>query len=91
MLLSEASNRVFVRRAGKIKKFFKCPVGFRKGKAVSSLSACFAPRQKASTRAKHSIAAKKKSASRAQKSKIANKKAIHFRLKRMNQALRGRR
>lgn len=91
MLLSEASSRVFVKRAGKLKKFFKCPSGFRKGKAVSTLSACFAPREKASTRQKHAAAARRKTAMRTQKSKVANRKAIHFKLKRLNKALRGRR
>ncbi len=91
MLLLELSNRIFVKRGNKIKKVFKCPAGFRKGKSVSSLSVCFAPREKASTRMKHAIAARKKAAARAQKTKVANRKAIHFRLKRLNQALRGRR
>jgi hypothetical protein len=90
-LLLELANRIFVKRGNKIKKVFKCPAGFRKGKAVSSLATCFAPRQKASTRIKHSIAARKKSAARVNKTKISNRKAIHFRLKRLNKALRGRR
>ena len=90
-LLSEISNRVYVRRGKTIKKVFRCPSGFRKGRAVSNPGMCFAPRKKASTRVKMANAARRKSAVRAMKARVANKKAIHFRLKRMNQMLRGRR
>ena len=91
MELEETTNRVYKRFGKTLKKVYRCPSGFRKGKVVSSLDTCFAPRKRASTRIKLAIAAKKRSAVRTQKTRIANKKSIHFRLKRLNNALRGRR
>ena len=90
-LLAEISNRVYVRRGKTIRKVFRCPSGFRKGRAVSNPSVCFAPRKKASTRVKIANAARRKAGVRMMKTRVANKKAIHFRLKRMNNQLRGRR
>ena len=87
----EETNRVYKRFGNTIKKVYRCPSGFRKGKTVSSLNTCFAPRKKASTRIKLAISAKKRSAVRKQKSRIASKKSIHFRLQRLNATLRGRR
>ncbi len=91
MILSELSNRIYARRSGKLKKVYRCPSGFRKGRAVSDPGVCFAPRKRASTRMKLSISARKKSKIRAMKTRITNRKATHFRLKRLNNMLRGRR
>ena len=91
MEIIETSNRVYVRRGKTIKKVYRCPSGFRKGRAVSNPGMCFAPRKSAATRNKMAIAARKKSAIRAQKTRVANRKAIHFKLQRLNKLLRGRR
>jgi len=91
MDINETSNRVYVRRGKTIKKVYRCPSGFRKGRAVSSPGMCFAPRKSATIRNKMAIAARKKSAIRAQKTRVSNRKAIHFKLKRLNNILRGRR
>lgn len=91
MELEEGTRRVFVRRGGVIKKAYKCSSGPRKGRAVSNPAQCFAPRKKASTRAKIARAARKKTAIRVLKSRVAKRKAIHFKLKRLNNMLRGRR
>ena len=87
----DESNRVYVRRGGKLKRVYRCPSGFRKGQAVANPATSFAPRKRASTRNKIAIASRRKSAIRVTKSRITNRKASHFRLKKLNNMLRGRR
>lgn len=91
MNINEGTRRVFIRRGGVIKKAYKCMSGPRKGRSVSNPSTCFAPRKKASTRAKIARATRKRTSIRVQKSRVAKRKAIHFKLKRLNNMLKGRR
>lgn len=90
MELLKEIERVYTRRGNKIKRVFRCPSGFRKGRKVANISTCFAKRKSPMLRNKMRISNKRTKVKRLLKTRIANKKAIHFRLIRLNKALRSR-
>lgn len=83
--------RIWRRRGKKLKKVFRCIIGRRKGKAVSSLKTCAKPRKPAALRQKLRVSAKRTRAIRKVKSRISRRQAVHKRLRRLNAAIRGKR
>lgn len=88
-LLQELERR-WKRKGNKLVKAFRCPFGFRKGRTVSNMKTCIAKKKPAKMRNKLRVSNIRNKAKRVQKTRIANKKAIHFRLIRLNKALRRR-
>lgn len=87
-VVCEKTTIAWARKGNKVVKKYRCPFGRRKGKVVSNLSACSAPRNLTK-----SIAAKR---TRAKKGAIMNRKArrtkrfnpVSKRIKAMNKAMR---
>ena len=86
----DEAARVFKRRGQEIKRAFVCAGGPRKGKTVSKLTACFKRRKPLKTRLKLRRAARRTKAQRAVKTKLGLRKATHFKLVRLNKAIRKR-
>jgi hypothetical protein len=82
--VEEAVHRAYRRAGGKIKKGFRVTSGYRKGRVVANLKTAYAPKAKASTRMKLSIASRRKKIVRILKSKRTRKKSLSKRLRRMN-------
>jgi ribosomal protein L30/L7E len=82
--------RAFRRRGHEIKRVFVCAGGPRKGKTVSKLTACFKRRKPLKTRLKLRRAARRTKAQRTVKTKLGLRKAAHFKLVRLNKAIRKR-
>lgn len=86
----DEATRVFKRRGQEIKRAFVCAGGPRKGKVVSKLTACFKRRKPLKTRLKLRRAARRTKAQRIVKTKLGLRKAAHFKLLRLNKAIRKR-
>lgn len=83
-VIAEGVKRAFRRSGKKIKRGFRVTSGFRKGRVVASAKAAYAPRAKASTRMKLSIAGRKKKFIRIWKAKKTRRMSTSKRLRKMN-------
>lgn len=83
-VIAEGVKRAFRRSGKKIKRGFRVTSGFRKGRVVASAKAAYAPRAKASTRMKLSIAGRKKKFIRLWKAKKTRRMPTSKRLRKLN-------